>query len=144
MTDFDCSEVHQIIRGKDIYFHYGFYIAANYIIDNIINFLTGDYENIYFVGHSYGAGVSIALCMLTKSKDELINKKIFAMAFAPPPSMSRCPADIAECIFAFINRHDFVPNACLYNIANTMKIYHFPLKMASKFLQIYDSRRIMI
>lgn len=66
------------------------------------------------------------------------------MAFAPPPSMSRCPADIAECIFAFINRHDFVPNACLYNIANTMKIYLFPLKTVSKFLikclRYYDKR----
>lgn len=75
LTDFDCNEVHQIIRGKDIYFHYGFYTAANYIIDNINTFLTRDYENIYFVGHSYGAGVSSVLCMLTKNKDELINKK---------------------------------------------------------------------
>lgn len=116
-ADFNASEVYKEINGVDYYFHKGFYIAANNVLDNIKDLLN-DYQTIYFVGHSYAAGVSCVLCFLTKIDENLKDKNIYAMAYAPPPSMSRVPADIKQNTFIFINRNDMVPHASLYNLSN--------------------------
>lgn len=123
LTDFDCQEVKHEIDGSYIYFHNGFYNAANYILSKVDHFLNKEYKTIYFVGHSYAAAVSSVLCVLTKTQNKFKNKKIFTMAFAPAPSMSRCPSTVSDCIFAFINRNDIVPHMSLYNLLNTVRIY---------------------
>ena len=127
LTDFTCHEVCVEINGSNYYFHKGFIEAANFILPQISEFLDRDYEETYFIGHSYGAAVSNVLCMLTKSNEKYKEKKIFSIAFAPPPSMSKIPAHIQECMYSFINKEDIIPHMSLLNILHTVDLKQIPL-----------------
>lgn len=127
MTDFTCYEVIKEINGSDVYFHKGFLAAASYILSLISEFMQRDYSEIYFVGHSYAAAVSNVLCMLSKAHEKFKDKKIFSFAFAPPPSVSKIPGCIQECMFSFINKYDIVPHLSLRNIQNTINLQKIPV-----------------
>lgn len=129
VTDFICVEVHQEINGKNIYFHKGFYNAANYILGKIMDILKQIKKPIYFIGHSYAGAVSTILALLTKSDHIFQDKDIYAIVFAPPPAISYCPPKIADCIFTFINRYDFVTSFSLFNLVNTAAKNHCATKI---------------
>lgn len=123
VTDFMCDEVHKTFNNEiDIYFHRGFFTAANYILSNITEIIERDYDEIYFVGHSYAAAVSNVLCLITKMHPNFKDKDIYSYAFAPPPSMSKIPGHIQDCMFSFINRYDIVPHLSLNNLKNTLDL----------------------
>ena len=124
-----CSTNYQGNFGDiTIYFHQGFLQAAEYVFESISNLLDRDYENIYFVGHSYGAAVSNVLCVLTKLNNKYKNRQVYSYAFAPPPSMSTIPGQVQECMFSFINAHDIVPHLSLSNVRNTIDLMNLDIR----------------
>lgn len=125
-TDAMFHELSREFGDITIYFHQGFLQAAEYVFESISNLL--DYENVYFVGHSYGAAVSNVLCVLTKLNDKYINRQVYSYAFAPPLSMSTIPGHVQECIFSFINAHDIVPHLSLYNARNTIDLMNSDIR----------------
>ena len=57
-----------------------------------------------------------------KTDEKYKDKKIFSLAFAPPPSMSRVPEFVQDCMYSFINKEDVIPHLSLSNILNTMNL----------------------
>ncbi|OHT07704.1 hypothetical protein TRFO_24057 [Tritrichomonas foetus] len=117
-------------------FHNGFYKAAKFVYNKVREHFNGNledqhpndefidksdnllesYENVYFVGHSYGGAVSASLILLFG------NLNYRAVIFGAPPvvDLEHCSM-YNKCIASFVAEHDLIPTLSVPNIANQLR-----------------------
>ena len=115
-TILDMSEI-QTEYGT---FHSGFFKAAHFVyekVKSVLENLKDTYENLYFVGHSYGGAVSASLILLFK------DFKNRAVIFGAPPVVD-LEHSIAynKCIASFVAEHDLIPTLSVPNIAKQLEV----------------------
>jgi hypothetical protein len=122
VTDLDFNETTKQFGEYTINCHSGFYKATKNIFEEMKpTLLKYTDRKVIITGHSLGGAITTSLAVMMLTHPETRDMDVYAIAFAPAPTLAYIPDFIAKRMVSIVNNDDIVPTLCIPALFNLIK-----------------------